>query len=508
MAEQLSILEGLDVDLDRSRSQLSWAEAMANIFYFIRAFVPRPLFDLQKANPEQLRLLTDLQALIDAGYQGTRNFIIKAPRKGGKTILVAIIVVWLALRKPRFRICVVAGSLAQAQWLYRYCSDIVTSHPMINSWVVGDVTRSWTRFKHQSFIVCIPASHKQVNAPTVDVEVFDEYVMIDPDIIIEAWPMNRASETPLRFILSTALNKVSLDSFLDLVDRAEELGFSKYEWTDENCPWLSESEDLLAQAIMDKESYQIHYKGGLPLKSGMVWPRDPIVKAFKKEKDLPADYFDVVKGPVKIGIDWGFTHDTVYLAGWLSLDQVLNIFKIGVFDKTDDEALADVALSWDEEFYERYGQRAEGWYADAAGAFQNAMLRKRGFWVTRRVFGSVRKGKEWMIGIAEWYLKNLKVNIPDTKPFLPLKRQIKAYKRNRRTGKPIKGRDHCVDAFLCLCSGWNPVASLEAPKRRPQPADRIISIDRWKETDWSTMKIADDTWRPAHWKNVKWPWEK
>ena len=482
--------------------QPDWTKAMSDIFYFIEHFVPKSMFDLEKANPKQLQVLSDLQ-------NGNRNFIIRAPRKGGKTILVAIIAVWLALRR-KCRVCVIAGSLEQAKWLYRYCYEIVTGHAEIQKWLEGEPTQTWTKFKHKSFIICIPASTKQVNAPTVDVEIFDEYVIIPPDIVTEAWPMNRASSCPMRFILSTAQDKISLDSFLDIFDRADELGFQSYWWSDKDSPWLNKEENEVAKSILDKEDYDIHYRGGIPMKHGMVWPRLPLTKAIKKRpEDLPENYFNEIKGPIKVGVDWGFTHDTVFLAGWLSLNWEVNVFKIGVFAKTDDEELAEIAVEWDAEFYEKHGQRVDQWICDSAGAFQNSMMRKKGLWITPRIFGHRKKGKEWMIGIADWYFKEAKANIPGFGDVEILRRQLMAYRREK-SGFPTKGFDHCVDSFLCLVSGWDPTEAEEAPRTRIRPTDQFPEMEkRWSRTgiDWSEMRPGEDSWKPQNWKEQKWPWE-
>lgn len=495
--EEISLLDTVLSVVKKGKEESNWDRAMKDIFVFIRNFVPKALFDLGQANPQQIRILKDLQG-------GTRNFIARAPRKGGKTILVAVIICWLALSR-KLRICVVAGSLEQAKWLYRYCNTILTGHKLIRRFLKGEPTQTWTNFTTPAFIVCVPASSKQVNAPTVDVVVLEEYVLIDPDIITEAWPMNRSSPTPMRFILSTALDKISLDSFLDIFDRAEELGFESYWWDDSQCPWLSKTESHIAERVFDPETYQIHWKGGVPLKRGMVFPRVPLLKAFKKEKDLPEDYY-VPKGPVKVGIDWGFAHDTVFLAGYLDLKNEINLFRVSVFSKTDDEELADTAVEWDTELYTKFGQRVDQWLTDSAGAFQNSMMRKKGLWTTPRVFGHRRKGKEWMIGIVEWYLRNEKMNIPDTREFRVLKRQARAYKRDK-LGHPIKGYDDHVDTLMCLCSGWDPSREAEAPRYRPQPADRILERE-WRPTEWEEKKVGDEIWKPPHWEKMKWPWEE
>ena len=95
-----------------------WEKAMANIFYFIENYVPTRIFNLELASEQQ-------KGLLQAVQDGKKYFVIRAPRKGGKTILVAIVAVWLTLRDQTFRFFIVSGSEAQAKWLYDYCRDIL-----------------------------------------------------------------------------------------------------------------------------------------------------------------------------------------------------------------------------------------------------------------------------------------------------------------------------------------------------------------------------------------------
>ena len=68
----------------QKRDSGKWEKAMRDIFYFVEHYVPKRLFDIKLASAQQLELLQAVQ-------DGRKYFLIRAPRKGGKTILVAII---------------------------------------------------------------------------------------------------------------------------------------------------------------------------------------------------------------------------------------------------------------------------------------------------------------------------------------------------------------------------------------------------------------------------------
>lgn len=497
MTAEKSLFDEVLSYVDETESSKIWDKALNDINFFARHYVPKEYFNIDKAAPQQLQVLQD----VNDGY---RNFIIRAPRKGGKTILVAIIVVWMCLKYPRYRFFILSGSLEQAKWLYRYCKGIMTSNPTLQAMLANEPTQILTEIINGSFIICAPASFKQVNAPTVDGLVMDEYVLIPPEIITDAWPMIRASPIPMRIILSTATEKVSLDSFLDLFDRAEELGFRPYFWSDRECVWLDKTDSNVAKAVLSDEDYRIQYEGGVPIKRAAIFQIGQINNAFKKGKNLPDEHWKVA-GPIKVGIDWGFTHETAFTAGWLGLNWKMKVFKSLATTKTDDEELADIAVEWDNEFNTKYGQRVSEWICDSEGAFQNALMRKRGLWVTERVFGHRTKGKTWMIDTLNWFLERDNINIPDTDEYLILKKQMKAYRRDVN-GFPMKGNDDRIDSLLCLASGWDPTLSLEAPRMRTN-LNVIENMQNWRNEDWTERKPRDEAWRPDSWRKVKWPWE-
>jgi hypothetical protein len=149
----------------------------------------------------------------------------------------------------------------------------------------------------------------------------------------------------------------------------------------------------------------------------------------------------------------------------------------------------------------------EDWYADAAGAFQNQEIRNRGLRVTSRPFQAKTRGKEWMIGIAYYWLSRDMVVIPDIPEFEPLKEQLRKWKRDS-DGKPKKGNDHCCDAFICFISKWDPRYYDDGETKSPP-----TSIERQgSANNWDSFKTVSKAWMPDSWKDNetlrKEPWEK
>lgn len=516
MANQVdSLLELVKEKRDKGK----WEKAMRDIFYFIEYYVPKNLFDVNRAAPQQLEML-------NAVMVGKRYFVIKAPRKGGKTICVAIIAVWLVLKDQTFRVFILSGSQEQAEWLYDYCSQILQPDNYATAEFFAQfikdgangIGKTKTKFKLGGFIMYTAASSRKVNAPTADCLIMDEFVLIPTNIVEEAWPMIASSEHPMRFLLSTATaNKENTEAFLDILDDAEKLGFNKFEWLSKDCPWLStevaRQDAEIAKHFLSEDMYRTQYKGGRPKRAGRIWPRTHIREAFiAPDPDRPGFLKDgtpfnlnpeerISRGEAKGGIDWGFDHDTVIICGYRELGGRLVLTRMIVDSGTSPSDWADEVEDLSFQF------EIEDWFADASGAFQNQEIKDRGFRVVKRAFQHRSRGKEWMIGISQKYLQGRKIVIPDIPEFKPLWEQMRKWRRDVN-GKPRKGFDHCNDALVCFCSGYNPSyyegASETVQQETPPPHATANS--------WNGFNSREKGWLPDNWERNevlrKEPWEK
>ena len=527
---------GLDEILqfvDSASADANWERAMRDILFFIRCYVPKHLFNIDLAAPQQIALLVAVQNGIDKLIG--QYFLIRAPRKGGKTILVAIIVVWVTLREQTRRAFIVSGGKEQAEWLYNYCRDIIwpggpegaSKREFFSQFLRREPMNSRTLYNQGGWIRYAAASKKQVNAPTADILVMDEYVQIPTDIIEQAWPMIRQSLHPMRFLLSTATGgQENSESFLDLIENAEELGFQCFEWEPEDCAFLQTKaaamDDRIAERILSADMYETQYKGGLPKRAGKIFPRTLIRGMFyAPDKDRPGFLVDgspyqgdeaqgmkrpgemdngiinqvclQFQGESKGAVDWGFDDDTCVMSGYRGLDHKLHIMDMVVGDGTTASEWADVIQPFSLE------HNIRTWYCDSAGAFQNQELRSKGLHVVPRAFGAyVGEGKEWMIGIAYHWLRLKFVVCPDTPKFEPLKKQLTSWRRGS-DGKPRKGNDHCCDGFIELMSGWDPRYYGEK-QVESEPIASNTKVES-KATDWSSFQSPRDAWKPSHWEN-------
>jgi len=512
------------------RDEGKWQKAMEDILYFIEHYVPKKLFNLKIASPQQLDML---QAVMG----GTRYIIIRAPRKGGKTILVAIIAVWLVLRDQTYRVFILSGSQNQAEWLYEYCADILEPDDpvlaeFLSQFLIGGVAKSKTRFKLGGWIMYAPASEKQVNAPTADCIIMDEYVLIPTNIVYEAWPMIRGSTNPMRFLLSTSTaGKANTESFLDMLDEPGGYDFTKFEWESKDCPFLQTEVALrdanIARRILTEDMFITQYIGGNPKRAGRIFMRTQIREAFvAPDPDKPGFLKDgapggipfeldpekrISRGEAKGGIDWGFDHDTAIIMGYRELGGRLVLTRMIVGSGTSASEYGDLLMGTGEADSEpglAHKLNVNDWFADAAGAFQNQELKNRGLRVVSRAFQHQTRGKEWMIGITQWYLRQRKLIIPDIEEFALLKDQMKRWRRDVK-GKAKKGYDHCNDGLLCFCSGYNPTYYDTTDLHKVAAYDpRELQVNKW-----SNFNSSPRQWMPKNWADRKEeltrdPWKK
>lgn len=500
--------------------EAKWDVALRDIFFFIDNYIPKKIFNLETAAPQQKEMFRKVM-------EGSQYFAIRAPRKGGKTICVAIIAVWLVLRDPTYRVFILSGSKEQAEWLYAYCTDILwpagaegeNTRNFFSQFLKGEPKASRIVMKTGGWIRYSAASEKSVNAPTADCLIMDEFVIIPAEIIQEAWPMIRSSPKPRRFLLSTVTpNKQNTDTFLDLLEDAQGIGFEKVEWTPGDCPFLQHraaaQDDAIAQRFLSPDMYVTQYQGGLPKKAGKIFPQTFLRGAFKAvDPNNPGFLVDgtpyeadpekrVFQGDSKAGVDWGFDHETVFIEGYRGLNKKIVVYHMVAENNTSPTDWADLAER-DSELYD-----INDWVCDSAGAFQNRELQDRQLNVTKRAFGHLTYGKEWMIGVAYFWLSQGLIVIPDTPEFKPLKDQLIGYRRDQE-GKPKKGDDDKVDAFLCFCSNWDPRYYREGEPI--QQSKKPLMEESKSKADWTGFKSPSRPWQPDNWNSeevVKYPWER
>lgn len=375
-----------------------------------------------------------------------RNLIVLVHRRGGKTEAFGIGLATRFRINPKQHWFHLAGSYLQASRLYEVWLPLVTNPELFPDMLIGEPTKFLTKFREGGSLEVITASSKAARGPVyADGVSFDEAVLIPMKLINAAWPMIRAAEKPKRVITSTASDEVNYDWFVDCWQNAARKRLKPFSWPQSECHWLNVQDAEDAALILDRDTYIVEYEGGVRPRTGAVWG-DLVDGMFvnPKSETWPKMAADPLTDKFS-ALDWGYVGMAVF----------------GFFEAQGDKAILRDLRIWTKESYSQIKQEIFNDYGkypiypDSEAASDNDDLVKMGMEVMPVVFS---KYKIPLISRVRWRLENSRILAPDpdhvTDPqfsenLFTLKSQMKAYKFNPATGKPIKKNDHCCDMMIC-----------------------------------------------------------
>lgn len=420
--------------------------------------------------------------------------IIKAPRGGGKSKLLGTLGFDLWYLKNR-NVVSMGGSLVQAQVVYGYFADYCDIHTTIADSVAGGIrgvkigeTESTGGHKFN----CVTASPKQVRGKHPDALISDETCETSDELIDSALPMVNDSAHPL-VVMASTFHKI-FGRFAETWDNAEQMGYLRIQWDifDVALPFASDfwengvlrdgtrvrdingidrlkkfakqrtgdaegwvSIDNIVQAWREKPSenwFEVEYLGTRPSTAGLVLkPEDVDRSLFDSDKDARYNY--VQGATVVLGIDWGFSTMTAVAELMRAKDDVVALLDNKNYHQIpSEEIIADVVLKVKE-----HGIRLI--YADSAGKFENVALQNAlakenlGCAVIEVVFSKEKfgtPGKDGAIGMLgnlRAYFEGHKFRLP--KKFKDAYYQLKNYRYEEGSDKPVKKNDHIPDAIMC-----------------------------------------------------------
>lgn len=401
--------------------------------------------------------------------------IIKAPRGGGKTKVLGTLGFDLWYFKNR-NVVDMGGSLTQAQILYRYFTQYCEIDG-VEKQIRGKFKISETYSIAGNYFSCIPSSTKQSRGKHPDVLFSDETCETEDDLVKSALPMVDTSHNPL-IVMASTFHKI-FGIFQDVWDNADVYGYTRFQWdifdvvqsfspTIWQKPEYKKIDDLqqlmelaggrtgdpegwvsienVIQAWREKPTldwFLVEYMGNRPSAFGLVTnPEDVEAATFDSELDTR---YNVIKGAERIlGIDWGFSSMTSVADMMRHKDDVKVMVGNHNYTQTaSEEIIQDVV-----EIVREGGHRFI--YADSSGKFENvalqAALNRAGLRcaVVEVVFSTE---KEEMLGNYRAHFERKKIKIP--KKFNTAIWQIKRYRYQEGTNKPVKEDDHIPDALMC-----------------------------------------------------------
>jgi hypothetical protein len=418
----------------------------------------------------------------------TARVIVKAPRGGGKSRLLAALgfSLWYFLNRSGIDM---GGALEQAKGVYNYFTDYCYIDGKILEGIPKDPTITHTENDHGKYFKCVTASPKQVRGPHPDFLLADEVSETKDELILAALPMVDTSEHPL-VVMTSTFHKI-FGIFQETWDSADELGYTRYSWDifdvvkpfdpkvwsdpdlNRYIPDFKKLQELskgrtgdpegwvpiqnVIQAWREKPTvdwFLVEYMGERPSAAGLVLnPADVDAAVFDDSLDKQYDYVDGAE--CVMGIDWGFSTMTAVTDWMLHQDGVKVLIENKNYTQTPSEEIIKDVIG----LVQRH--RVKAIYADSEGKFENVALRnalnkspelraiRHNCPVIEVIFG---KEKEEMLGNLRAHFERRKVKIPAR--FREAKWQFKRYQYQEGTNKPVKKDDHIPDSTMCALKRW------------------------------------------------------
>jgi phage terminase large subunit len=388
--------------------------------------------------------------LVDMANPLIINHALQGPRGGGKTYNAALSSVWGQLKYDALEVHVMAGSLYQTKRFYKHVKEFCAI-PRVRRELKGEPMKTITEFKDGGYIECLPASEKSARSPHVDWLYVDEFVQVDQDLIVSAFPVVNESDRPKRIFLTTASQTKgakSLPLWITWWDNASDLQMRTYEWTIQDCSWMNPLDADLAKRFLDfidPELFKIEYLGQRGEWIGAVFKRTLIEHAVQTSKEHPP--YDPLSAEGEdlesiAGVDWGVVNPTVVTVIQKQGEYYVVISVIGKSHQDVrfwcDEVIPAIQLKY----------KVQNFYCDSSHKMQNKQLKNNEMPVVEVAFS---KYKTQMIGAVRYLLeyKLLKINPKFEKTI----RQLKMYCYDPDTEKPLKSQDDYVDSLMLACWG-------------------------------------------------------
>lgn len=275
-----------------------------------------------KPSPYQEYFLDELIANLE-----NSKIIVSSGRGTGKTLTNAIAALWSCIVLPYFlkrpySVVVLSGSREQSQVLYDYCRQYL-SHPLLESEVKEEPTKSDTYFKSGGYLKRLAHSEKSVRGKHPDLLIIDEAALVSEEVFLSALPMVDSSPNPRIILLSTP--RVG-SLFNEIFFKHKEWGFLRAPyWRKMDAHWVSKTElewakKQMEQGFIPKEVFEMEYLG-IPvdvMDKDAVFNRKDVRNCRVKEK------FDLESEEVFLGIDFGFNHPT----GLVLINRVDNEYRV------------------------------------------------------------------------------------------------------------------------------------------------------------------------------------
>jgi hypothetical protein len=213
------------------------------------------VFDF-KPFPYQMKMLED----------PSKNIIVCAARRVGKTLVMAYRALWFAYTHPDTSTMIIASTQRQSMYMFDKLVEILSRAPLLGDSVIRK-TRTLLSFSNGSRIVALPCgkSGSTIRGENAHLIIVDEAAFVPEDVILQVLMPMRATTNGTMILLSTPWDK---DHFFYKAFNSRH--WSKYSFKTEDNPLVKKEyleqqlemlgerryrQEYLAEFVDDKSTY-------------------------------------------------------------------------------------------------------------------------------------------------------------------------------------------------------------------------------------------------------------
>ena len=362
--------------------------------------------------------------------------LITASGGSGKTKLVACHALWLAIpfalqENRSVSIVIISGSQNQARTLYGYIKEGIENSPLLQKYVDGEITQSFTKFKNGSSVSAVPNSQKAIQSLHKDVVIIDEPCLAGDFVIDDAKRIVVKDNSLDKIILlGTPFvppeSKVKSTKFIDMyMDKEKFPEWKRYHWNAMDCPNVTAEQIEEAKRTLSEEMFSIFWLGEPYFVGESLIPFDQLKEA---SLDVKTQYDP--NYPAIAGIDWGYKHETSLTIAQKRDDIWYVIYNEG-WRLTEYEDLQEKVYHICKQF------NVEVIYADAEAIGENQRLESKGLRVVPIPF--VKYRTQLQANLQVLFAKR-RIRIDEN--MIKLKEQLRKYNWD------VKINDDRVDSLM------------------------------------------------------------
>ena len=424
-----------------------------------------------KLLPHQVKFLREVVS------DHRKNYVIAAPRGSGKTWLAAIICAWYLIYAKNYRIVIAAGSRDQASrmmsYLHYFFSGVLAKYIKLKKHIGR---YSIYIAENNNRLTLISSSFQSRRGEHSNLLIIDEAESIEEEILLDY--LGIPTFDPSRIlILSTPVWTKTFSIFKTLFMHGGDYGYETVRWSSEEAMEIPGWKQAYMREKLKAQThpawFRTQWEAEFVSEEGLVFKN--LEACVVKTRPEPMENF-----PIRIGVDWGYTHRTVIIVSQL-VGRYINILRSYSYQNVTFSAIVKHLLTIYAEFEKYTKDIAIISDASAMGAEKTAELRSYGLNVIGVPFTNEKMSH--LIPNAVSWVENGAVRIYEGEQ--KLLQQLSGYYWESSESGKLKTKkigDDFVDAFMLSIRDWRYLDILTTSEKTEDRPSPLVSVYNYPET--------------------------